>query len=297
MNYHENKNYYLFWLLHAGISKTTINTIHKKLKLSDLKAIYSGRFRDYFIQGIRFSPKDIKILSDNTSIQESKEEVDILIKKFEENKIMVLFYYDSNYPESLRKISNPPFVLFVKGNIELLNKIPIVSIAGTRKISNYSAKKLEKVVSQLVNRGYGIVSGLALGTDTIANKIAYESGGYSIAIIPSSIFSIEPKSNTQIANNILSNNGTIISEHYSEITSKSRFINRNRIISGMGTSLLIPEFNEKSGTMHTARFAWKQHKLIFCFNNNSNGVRKLLDSHNAIEFTNINNFISIMEEL
>lgn len=294
MRNEEYVNYYLFWLFHLGISNTTLSKIYHSLTLNDLKKIYAGRFGDYAINNIKFTNKELELLSNKTLFDNSKSEVNALMIKFMKENVKLLFFYDIEYPNLLKQISNPPIFLFVKGNFQKLNDVPLISIAGTRKISRSSAKNLSTTVTSLVQNSYGIVSGLAIGTDVIANRVAYEQKGYSVAVIPSSIFSIQPKSNAPVAFNILKNGGVIISEYYTEKVDKSRFINRNRIIAGLGKALLIPEFNVRSGTMHTARFAWRQQKPIFTFNNNSTGVRTLLDGRNAYTYESVDSLIKIL---
>ncbi|MQB83508.1 DNA-processing protein DprA, partial [Limosilactobacillus reuteri] len=107
---------------------------------------------------------------------------------------------------------------------------------------------------------------------------------------------ILPKTNVASAEKLLKNGGLLISEYYDNNFSKSRYIQRNRIISGLGSAVLLPEFKARSGTIHTARFAWLQNKKIFCFNNDSSGVQKVLASGNAFIFNSTEDLIKRIGE-
>lgn len=261
MVYEKNKKYYFFWMFHIGIAKSTLSQIYKKLSFDDMVNIYNGHFLDYAISKIRFLKKDVNILSDNVLLANSKHEVSKIFTDFTKFGVKVVFFYDDLYPVSLKEIPNPPFVIFARGNYAQLDKIKLISVAGSRQISTRSAIKLRHIITELVQKNYGIVSGLALGTDIIANETAYKDRGYSVAVLPSSIFSILPKTNVASAEKLLKNGGLLISEYYDNNFSKSRYIQRNRIISGLGSAVLLPEFKARSGTIHTARFAWLQNKV------------------------------------
>lgn len=294
MNNEEYVNYYLFWLFHLGISNSTLSNMYHRLDLYDFKKIYAGRYGDYAISSIKFTNKELQLLSEIEYVEQTKLEVIDLMNKFERYHVRILFYYDNDYPAQLKNIKNPPIFLFARGNFNRLNIMPMISVSGTRKISENSALKLEKTITELVEAGFGIVSGLAIGTDVIANRQAYESSGYSVAVIPSSIFDIQPKSNVKVADKIIQRGGAILSEYYSDDFDKSRYINRNRLISGLGSAVLIPEFDVKSGTMHTARYAWRQKKPIFTFNNESTGVLKILNQGYAHLYQSVSDLINIL---
>lgn len=291
MDIEKKYKFYFFWLYHLGISKQTLSQIKNKLNEKDLVNIYNGHYLDYAISSINFSQRDLQLLSNDTKFKLSKKDARSITQKFNKVGVKVTFFYDYDYPTSLRNIPNPPFVIFTRGNYSILtNKDKLISIAGSRKISDASAEYLRRTVRDLVRGGYGTVSGLALGTDIIANKSTYLANGYTIAVLPGSIFSIIPKSHSVYADDILKKNGLLLSEYYTDHFSKNNYIQRNRIISGLGKCLLLTEFNEHSGTIHTAKFAWLQRKKIFCFSNNSSGVKKLIGLNIATPFRNISDF-------
>jgi len=167
---------------------------------------------------------------------------------------------DTDYPCSLSRIASPPKQLFWQGEpLECLLNKPRVTIIGSRSMSAYGRRVTEQLASDLATQGIVIISGLALGVDTAAHQSALRAGGQCIAVLPSCIEQIVPRSNLNLAQNILDNRGTLISEYgASQPTFKQNFVARNRIMAGLADAVLITEASLKSGTMHTARFALEQ---------------------------------------
>ena len=121
----------------------------------------------------------------------------------------------------------------------------------------------ERLAAELAERGVCIISGLALGVDAVAHNAAIERGGMHIAVLPNGLDEIYPAANTNLAKRLLLSGGAIISEYPVGTPSyKQNFIARNRIVSGLSDALLITEATEKSGTLHTARFALEQGRDV-----------------------------------
>ena len=167
-------------------------------------------------------------------------------------------------PLSLAHIPSPPKQLYTAGTpLEDILSRPRVAIVGSRKVSPYGREVTNKLAYDLASRGVVIISGLALGVDALAHKAALDAGGTTVAVLPSPLGRIYPSSHAQLAKQILERGGTLVSE-YDEAVPFSRvlFIARNRIVSGIAQALLITEAAEKSGTMHTARFALEQGRDV-----------------------------------
>lgn len=174
----------------------------------------------------------------------------------------ILKIKDEKYPEKLRQIKNPPKKLYCIGNIELLEK-PIFAVIGTRNITEYG-KKFGKLFSTELAKKFVIISGMAIGVDTIAHKSAIEIGGETIAVLGSGFNNIFPKENIKLFNQIIEKKGLIISEYAPNVIAKSsNFPRRNRIVSGLSDGVLIVEAGYRSGTTITARLAKEQGKNIF----------------------------------
>jgi len=179
-------------------------------------------------------------------------------------KVKKLTIDDPAYPSVLRTISSPPKELYYLGaepDQWLLR--PRVAIVGTRGITTYGRQVTEDLARSLAEKGITIVSGLALGVDAAAHQAAVSVGGLHIAVLAGGLDEIYPASNTQLAQRLLEKGGVIISEY--EVGTphfKQNFVARNRIVSGLADVLLITEATERSGTMHTARFALEQGRDV-----------------------------------
>ncbi|MDH5651274.1 MAG: DNA-protecting protein DprA [Gammaproteobacteria bacterium] len=164
------------------------------------------------------------------------------------------------YPVRLKSILNPPGILYVRGNAELLYN-PGVSIVGTRDCSKAGAEIAKRIAQYLVEHGYTIVSGLALGIDAAAHEGGIKS---TIAVLAHGLHEAHPKANAGLAKRILDNGGAWVSEH-PEGTSpnKNFFVPRNRIQVGLSIASVIVESELKSGTMTHANFALNENHLLF----------------------------------
>lgn len=282
----------IFFLYHLGLSNYSLSRLFRHYEIRDIEKISTGDFLEYAMRDELFLTKDIDLLSNQKKIKEKKLESEDYLEKFRKNNISFYFFYEPEYPIRLRNIDFPPFILFTKGNVEILNKKQLVSIVGSRNISHSTYKEIESIVYDLVQSNFITVSGLAFGTDILVHKRTYEKQGKTIAVLPSSILDIQPKSHRKDASSIVESNGLIISEYYDDRKfDKKHYVNRNRIISGLSDYLIVTECEEKSGTMHTARFAWKQSRKIFCLNNKSSGNQKILKSKSASIYTNSKNLV------
>lgn len=153
---------------------------------------------------------------------------------------------DDNFPEYRGNVKNSeqPIVLFYRGNLNLLNlNNKNIAVIGLLE-PDENIEKIERVVvSELVKNGATIVSGLALGCDSIAHKQALNSNGKTIAILPSSLDSILPASNKELANEIVKNDGLLITEYYEDIKSKnelsSRYQERDRLQALFSDSIIL----------------------------------------------------------
>jgi DNA processing protein len=168
------------------------------------------------------------------------------------------------FPPQLREIAGPPKELFISGNFtEDTWQQPIVGIVGSRKVTSYGQAVTAKFAKELAARGVIIVSGLALGVDSIAHKAALVAGGTTIAVLPSGLDTVYPNSHYGLAREIVAKKGLLMSEYTPKSRAfKSSFIARNRLVSGLASALLITEASERSGSLHTANFALEQGKEV-----------------------------------
>lgn len=171
---------------------------------------------------------------------------------------------DSSFPSSLREIVDPPKQLFILGNPSLIKEEVKVGVVGSRRVSSYGRSVTLRLARELAEQDIVIVSGLALGIDSIAHRAALEVKGKTIAVLPCGLDRVYPASHTTLAKEILSNDGLLISEYPPGTNpQKYQFIARNRLISGLSDGVLITEAASKSGSLHTANFALDQGKQVF----------------------------------
>ena len=170
---------------------------------------------------------------------------------------------NSQYPDALRKIKNPPKQLYLEGNIELLNKNSI-AIIGSRNCSENGKILAKKFAKELVEQGLTIISGMAKGIDSHAHIETLNNNGNTIAVLGNGFNNIFPKENINLYRKIIESNGLIISEYPPNVKAKSEFfLERNRIVSGLSIGILVIEAAYRSGTSVTARIAKEQGKKIF----------------------------------
>lgn len=170
---------------------------------------------------------------------------------------------NSQYPDTLRKIKNPPKQLYLEGNIELLNKNSI-AIIGSRNCSENGKNLAKRFAKELVEQGLTIISGMAKGIDSQAHKETIKNKGSTIAVLGNGFNNIFPKENINLYHEIIESKGLIISEYPPNAKAKSEFfLERNRIVSGLSIGILVIEAAYRSGTSVTARIAKEQGKKIF----------------------------------
>ena len=168
------------------------------------------------------------------------------------------------YPEQLRKIKNPPKQLYVRGNIELLYK-PGIAIIGSRKCTKYGEKMAKKFAQELSLEGFTIISGLAIGIDSFAHIGSIEGTGKTIAVLPSGFNNVYPEENKKLFEEIIKNGGLVLTEYDEDVKADSKkFLERNRIVSGLAVGTLVIEGGHRSGTSVTAKTTQKQGKEVFC---------------------------------
>lgn len=169
-----------------------------------------------------------------------------------------------NLPARLQQLPQPPIKLNCMGaELSTILKKPVLGIVGSRNVSAYGRTVTADLAENVARRGVVIVSGLALGVDSIAHQAAIEAHGLTIAVLPSGLQSIYPANHRNLASQVLGADGLLVSEYESAARPhQGSFIERNRIIAGLSDVLLVTEAAERSGSLHTARFALEQGKAV-----------------------------------
>ncbi len=197
------------------------------------------------------------------------------VKKFLEKELValqkiggrIITIWDDDYPKLLKKIYDPPLLLYVSGNYDEKDKYSI-SVVGTRQPTNYGKIQTEKIVADLAGQNITVVSGLARGIDSVAHISALKNNGRTIAVIGSGLDVIYPSENKKLFHAI-KENGLIISEFLlGTLPNAENFPKRNRIISGLSLGTLVVETAIIGGAMQTARLALDQNKEVFAIPGN-----------------------------
>lgn len=242
---------------------------------------FDNDFEDNFYKSKDELKKNLpeKIVEKLITIRESLD-FDSEFLKLRKCQGRYLTIYDKNYPELLREIYNPPFIIYYRGEVKNLNRKSI-AIVGSRKFSRYGQSVAQKFGYDLAQSGLCVVSGLALGIDAIVHKAAVETEGTTIGVLACGIDQIYPESNRQLAEKIISLSGTIISEQpLMTRPLKQNFPSRNRIISGLSLGTLVIEAAESSGSLITAAAALEQNREVFAVPGN-------VDSRNSFGTNNL----------
>ena len=174
----------------------------------------------------------------------------------------IVSLWDKDYPSNLKKIYDPPIVLFVRGSFDPKDAYSI-AVVGTRDPSPYGIHWAERFATELARKGLPVISGLARGIDTAAHAAALRAHGRTIAVIGSGIDRIYPSENGPLAERI-SRAGAVVSEY--EMGAKPDAVNfprRNRIISGIAIATLVAETGVEGGAMITATTALDQNRDVF----------------------------------
>ena len=200
------------------------------------------------------------------------------IKLAESKNIRIITYDSPEYPERLKQLEDAPPVLYVLGNINLLNHHLSLSIVGARNASINGRKTASKIAYDLSNNDILIISGMARGIDSSAHlgaMYAKEQQGATLAVLGTGIDIIYPKENTDLYEKII-RQGVIVSEFPIGTDPQStNFPRRNRIVSALSDGTLVVEATVNSGSLITARLALEQGKDIFAIPGSPNDARAL----------------------
>lgn len=269
-------------------NQTLLNliTIQQSFGAGSVKAVkYFNLLRDEtLLENVFVKEKIQKIIPTKDADKLLTFNINIAYKIIDDclkNDISILTICDTDYPQRLRNIPDCPILLYIKGELPPADTLPMVSIVGPRKISDFGKKAAFSLAKRLTKGGIIVVSGAALGADTSAHKGALAVGGKTVAVLGCGICCNYLSENRSLRNTI-SQNGCLISEYppYASAT-KYTFPIRNRIISAISLGTVVIEASLKSGSLITARLANEQGRDVFVIpgnptNDNYKGSNLLL---------------------
>ncbi len=223
-------------------------------------------------------------IAEEIVLKRNEIDLDVEMEKLKGEGINVITLKDENYPKLLSEIYSPPALLYYKGKFMPEQDEFSLAVVGTRKISNYGQQVASGIVRELANAGLTIVSGLALGTDTLSHKACLEANGRTLAVLGGGLDkqSVYPSYNRYLVDEIISSGGLVLSEYpIGTQPLKHHFPQRNRIVSGLSLGVLVIEAPEDSGALLTAWYALEQNREVFAvpgsiYNKNSIGTNNLI---------------------
>ena len=252
----------IFWITLSfvkGLGNIGIKKLYKQNPIANFTTLSDSSFTKVVSKSVQ------EQLTDHLYMQELKERAIRHIEAHSQKEIKVISINSDNYPSLLRLINDAPTILYAKGNLRLLKEDKTIAIVGTRNPTKIGIASAKKIASTFAQRGYTIVSGLAIGIDTAGHQGALQiEGGKTIAVLPGDLTKIYPAENKQLSNEILKKDGLLISETpIGKQNSKGNFVKRDRIQSGLSLGVCPVQTPIKSGTQHTIQFAREQQRFLF----------------------------------
>ena len=230
------------------------------------------------------------VTAKNIVMEKIRENVEKHIEYMWENDIDIISVSDKEYPQLLKNIYDFPISLYCKGNTKILNN-KAIAVVGCRDATDYGKSAAKYFSYSLAKQNINIVSGLAKGIDSYAHigticaqleesngydTYNFKSCGKTVAVLGNGLDMMYPKENEKLAQQILANEGCIISEYpLGTKPEKMNFPARNRIISGISKGVLVIEAKEKSGTLITVDLALEQGRDVYVVPGNINSINSV----------------------
>jgi len=272
------KSFYLhLFNLSSSVGPKTLSKILKNF--TDLENLWEN-FNPHKLINIGVNPK----IAENIFLQKQKTkpalEKEVLLKE----NIQLVSIRDKLYPHLLKNIASPPPLLYIQGNLKNLESTNNLALVGSRKITSYGRQVTPSLINDLVKIGLTTVSGLALGCDALVHQQTLACRGKTIAVLGSGLAknSLYPSQNIKLAQKIIQNNGTLISEYPPHEKARLHYFPmRNRIIAGISMGTVVIEAAERSGALITAFSALEENREVFAvpgniYNPQSAGCLKLI---------------------
>jgi len=271
-----SESIYLAALHSIGISQKKLHIVFEKNQ--HYKNLFDNICPE-ILKNFGFFEKQIETIME----RKSKVKLDILKKKIEQRGVQVITIHDEKYPETLRQISNSPYVLYLRWTID---NTPKISVVWSRKMTSYGDILIEKIVWD-ISKYFIIVSGWAAWCDTKSHEIALEKGNKTLSVIGTWIDIDYPVMNKKLYDRIVDFWGWVISIFpIGEVWNPYNFPVRNEIVAWLSVWLIVIEASSKSGTLITANLALDMWKDIFAipgdvFKSHSSWCNRLIKNWNA----------------
>lgn len=284
-----NDALYWMWL---SLACTPASATFSKLfsKYSTPYEVFSAE-KEELVRVVGSRSKDLTALCDKDLVEAER-----ILNFCREKGVGILLYSDERYPENLRKIENPPVLLYYRGSLPDFSSETPISVVGTRRISDYGRKNAFTVSRDLAKAGALIVSGMAIGIDGVAHAAALSEGKKTVAVLGNGIDICYPKEHLALAKEIVKN-GCIFTEYPPKSPpARTHFPQRNRIISALSYATVVIEGTERSGALITARRAKEQGRRVYALpgnvGNKNSEATNLLIKTGASSFSSADDIVA-----
>jgi len=255
INENGNKSASHYWLALMLVPRLAA---HRKIALAELFGIEQIFHHSQELSSLNLTRKQVAAIR-----SPDWQKIENIFASADQCHSKIISFNDKHYPLLLKQIYDPPLILFVQGNSELLNRTQLAMV-GSRNASINGRDNAFEFAKQLADLGWVITSGLALGIDGAAHKGVLAINGKTIAVVATGLDQVYPARHRELAKSILDNDGAIVSEFLPNTPPKpGYFPKRNRLISGLSVGVLVVEATIKSGSLITARCAIEQNREIF----------------------------------
>lgn len=196
-----------------------------------------------------------KALSHDSAWDDAQELAGQQVEQAKANSARIISSHDQDYPSLLKGTRDDPFILYVKGTLAPSPE-KSVAIIGTREPTRHGGMIATRITSFFVDHGWSIVSGLALGCDSIAHRAALKYGGHTVAVLAHGLQTVSPSSHRQLADDILQSGGALVSEYAFGLKAQPQFfVKRDRTQAGLAQGVVMVQSDIKGGSLYASRAA------------------------------------------
>ncbi|WP_200799166.1 DNA-processing protein DprA [Tenacibaculum agarivorans] len=236
----------------------------------------------------------IKELLNPLYLKHAEKELEYIFK----NNVQYSYFLDVNYPKKLQHCIDAPILIFYDGKLDW-NTEKIISIVGTRNMTNYGRDFCTQFISEIAEHDPLIISGFAYGVDICAHKAAIENNLQTIGVFANGLDQLYPKRHKKHVADVLNNGGLISEFWHNEKPMRENFLKRNRIVAGMSKATIIVESAEKGGALVTADIANSYHRDVFALPGKvtdyySKGCNNLIKNNQAHLLTSAHDVIKML---
>jgi DNA processing protein len=214
---------------------------------------------------IRALGRDIAAARASDGFGAAREQAALLAEECADLGIGIVGWFDPGFPARLKTIPDPPAILYLRGALAAADNLRSVAVVGTREPSEWGKRTTRVIADRFTSEGWVVVSGLALGVDTIAHERALAANTPTVAVLGNGLASVYPAANRKLAEAITEAGGLLLAEVPPRARVEPRqLVKRDRLQSGLAALTVICQGGTTSGAMHTARYAAEQGRPVYC---------------------------------